>query len=126
MNSVWERIWAKSGEVREIPLPIIGDFNYFLSVLILDLFTNEPPLENGFKWLTVSTRSLSSDFRHLDLRFHRLLFLFIIIIFFRNSVDSIGCTVAIMWTVLARLCRLGICRFPGTGPRLLVRNLLTE
>ncbi len=35
-DSVWERIRAR--EVREIPSPRIhvGDFNYFLSVLILD------------------------------------------------------------------------------------------
>ncbi len=31
-----ERIWAKSGEVREIPSTTMGDFNYFPSVLILD------------------------------------------------------------------------------------------
>ncbi len=73
-DSVWERIWAKSGEVREIPLPRIGDFNFPVGTNFRPLFTNEPPLENGFKWLTLSTRSLSSDFWHLDLRFHRLLF----------------------------------------------------
>ncbi len=34
------------------------------------LFSNEPPLENGFKWPTVrSTRFLSSDFRPFDVRF---------------------------------------------------------
>ncbi len=36
MSSVWERIWAKSGEVREIPSATMGDFNYFPSVLIFD------------------------------------------------------------------------------------------
>ncbi len=76
MSSTWERIWAKSGEVREIPSATMGDFNYFPSVLILDhcLVISRPPLENGFKWLTVSTRSLSPDFRPLDVRFHQLLF----------------------------------------------------
>ncbi len=43
----------------------------------------------------------------------------------RISLYSVGCSVA-MWSELVRLRRLGIRRFPGTGPRGLVRGLPTE